>query len=214
MPQELRELFDSCQETRGLMVSSVTPEERIRFDLHGGEPRNADLAFIGHTPVAKVAVTIEAKADEPFSGTVAETLSAALERLLKNPKSKGVERVIDLSRALFLPQTKGQPKLAGLRYQLITAVAGTLVYALKNDASLAVFVVHEFITPKTKDTKHMKNAADYRTFLSRLSERPASELENGGFVGPFFLPGAPLFENVPPLLIGKVVTICRPLGIE
>lgn len=212
MPPELRALLESRQETRRLSVYSVTPEERIRFDQHGGEPRNADLALIGQTPAARVAITIEAKADEPFGGTVAETLSAALERLLKNPKSKGIARVADLSRALFLPQAKGQPKLAALRYQLMTATAGTLAYASKHDASLAVLVVHEFVTPKTRDARHVDNAADYCAFLRRLSGRPGSEFEKGGLVGPFILPGAPLFENVPPLLIGKVVTSRRPAG--
>ena len=213
MPPDLRELLESRQETRELSVHSVTPEERIRFDPHGGEPRNADLAFIGQTPAASVAVTIEAKADEPFSGTVAETLSAALERLVRNPRSKGVARVVGLSRALFHPAAEGQPKIATLRYQLMTATAATLAYASRHGASLAVLVIHEFVTPKTRDTRHVFNAADYRSFLSRLSGRPQPESQEGGLVGPLILPGAPLFEGVCPLLIGKVVTGRRPVGV-
>ncbi len=89
MPDALRQLLDSREETRGVTVDVVLPEHRIPFDSHGGEPRDADLAFVGETPTGKVAVTIDAKADEPFGTTVAETLAAALERGIEAPESRG-----------------------------------------------------------------------------------------------------------------------------
>lgn len=161
IPAELTALFESRAETRGLMIDEVVPEHRVSFDAHGGEPRNADLALVAHTSESKVAVTIEAKADEPFGATIGQTLADALERAIENPRSRGVRRVEDLVRALLPPRSKGLPHVCDLRYQLLTAVAGTLAYAAMEGASLAVLIVHEFLTDKTSDKRHAENAADY-----------------------------------------------------
>jgi hypothetical protein len=211
MPPELRALLESHEKTRNLDVECVFPEHRIAFDSLPGEPRNADLAFTGVGVPGKIAVTMEAKADETFDGTVAETLEDALERLLKNPRSQGVRRVADLVRALFAPRARGQTtRILDLRYQLLTATAGTLAYARMHEASLAVLIVHEFVTARTRDELHEGNAADYRAFLQRLSADRALAIEQGGLLGPFAVPGVPLFEAAPPLLVGKVTTRRRP----
>ncbi len=205
MPVELRTLLDSRTETKGLVVDVVLPEYQIAFDTRSGEPRNADLAFLGRVGAAQVAVTVEAKADEPFGLTIADTVSDALERSLENERSEGVGRVQDLVRALLPIRSKGLPHLGGLRYQLLTAVAGTVAYAIQNAASCGVLVVHEFVTHKTRPERHEQNAEDYRTFLHRLGHGsvPPSVRE---LAGPFTLPGKPLFVDVPPLFIGKVTT--------
>jgi uncharacterized protein DUF6946 len=208
MPQALRTLLDSRAETRGLSVDTVTPEHPIRFDAHRGEPRNADLAFLGKAGKVRVAVTIEAKADEPFGSRVAETLAAALERAIENPRSNGVRRVEALVRALFRSGQNGDPPASTLRYQLLTAVAGTLAYAAEQRAPTAVLVVHEFVTNKTSATRHAKNAADYRAFLHRLGGRDLKDQGAQSLLGPFHVPGAPLFSKPATLWIGKVVTQC------
>jgi len=207
--------LDSRLETRGAVVETYLPEHRIHFDRHRGEPRNADMAFVGHTPSGNVAITIEAKADEPFGATVAETFSDALERIVENPRSRGIQRIEDLTRALFGVRLKEQPKVGALRYQLLTAVAGTLAYAVAEGAGLAVLVLHEFKTRKTSDPLHEANARDLDAFLLRLGGlRSASDVfENScELVGPFTVPGTPLFEKPPPLLIGKIVTDRRSVG--
>ena len=152
VPVELRTLLESRDETRGLVVEKVFPEYKISFDKHGGEPRNADLAFVGYNNAnAKVAVTIEAKADEPFGATVAKTMANALERRILNSRSRGIQRVEDLVRSLVMPWRKEYPHIGALRYQLLTATAGTLAFASKMDASKAVLIVHEFVTDETND---------------------------------------------------------------
>jgi hypothetical protein len=206
MPAELRDLFQSRDETRGLEVEYVIPEHRIAFDHLGGEPRNADIAFIGNSPSGRVAVTIEAKADETFGGTVAATLSEALERSVENHRSQGVRRVEQLVKSLFSPRPKSMIKLAKLRYQLLTATAGTLAYALQNSAPYAVLIVHEFVTTRTIDERHAANAADYDAFLERLSGKTGSQLDQPELAGPFMIPGEPLFENIPQLFVGKIAT--------
>ena len=208
MPDDFRALLDSRPETRDLSVDLVNPEHRIKFDDRGGEPRNADLAFLGRVGTRTVAVTVEAKADEPFGSTIADTVADALERGLKNNRSGGVGRAQDLIRALLPVRFKGLPHLGKLRYQLLTAIAGTLAYAVEHEAALGVLVVHEFDTYKTQAERHARNAADYGAFLHRLGGGSAGQQEPTGLQGPFVVPGSPLFETVPPILIGKVTTTC------
>ena len=105
MPLELQALLDSTDETRSLQVECVYPEHRIAFDDYGGEPRNADLAFVAVSAGTLVGVTVEAKADEPFGQTVVDTMNDALERRIENERSNGVRRVEALAAALFSPRT-------------------------------------------------------------------------------------------------------------
>ena len=182
-------------------------ECQIRFDEYGGEPRNADLAFVGANSSGKVAITIEAKADEPFGSTVAETFADALERRVASPSSRGVERITALASALFRPREKNAPMVGDLHYQLLTAAAGTLAYAAANEAPTAVLVVHEFRTPATHDQRHAENERAYRTFLARLGGTvEMSELRTGTLLGPIAVPGFPLFDRGSSLLIGKITT--------
>jgi hypothetical protein len=210
IPGVLRELFDSRPETRSLIIETVHPEHRIPFDDHGGEPRNADLAFVGQTADRKIAVTVEAKADESFGTTVAKTISDALERSIRNPRSHGIRRVEDLVRSLMPAREKGDPHVGDLRYQLLTAAAGSLAYAAKEGADSAVLVVHEFVTDLTRDVLHSKNAAAFRAFVHRLSRAEVIP-EERELLGPFGVPGGPLFQPAVPLFIGKIVTRCREL---
>jgi hypothetical protein len=69
----------------------------------------------------------------------------------------------------------------------------------------AIFIVHEFVTDKTTDVRHAKNAADYRAFRHRLAGHPLPDAQTT-LHGPFTVTGAPLFEKPPRLLVGKSVT--------
>ena len=205
VPSRLQRLFDSRIETRDLTIDDVQPEHRIQFDEHGGEPRNADLAIVGHTSAAKVAVTIEAKADETFGATVAETVADALERSIENPRSRGVQRVQDLVRAILPPHSNGLPRVGELRYQLLTAAAGTLAYAAQEKASLAVLIVHEFITDNTRDERRALNAADLDHFVQRLAGNATATIGYDLLMGPFSVPETSPFRGTA-LLVGKVAS--------
>lgn len=203
VPAGVGELLNTSDATRGFQPEIVWPELEITFDTFGG-PRNADLAIIGHAAVRKVAVTIEAKADEPFGETVASTFASALERAIASAASGGVRRIEELAKALFTAADKGQPDVADLRYQLLTATAGTLAFADQHRADVAVLLVHEFVTELTTDERHRRNAADYALFLQRLGV--AQESSQPELFGPIGVPGGSLFPGGRRLYIGKVTT--------
>jgi hypothetical protein len=203
IPAALTDLLENAPQTKSLRIESVTPELAISFDAFGGEPRNADLAFLASGPEGLVAVTIEAKADEPFGDSVADTLAGAIERGVRNPRSQGVRRVEALARALFHAREKGQASIGALRYQLLTAAAGSLAYAHHHGAAVAVLVIHEFVTSKTSAAKHQRNGADLQAFLQRLGGAPAGP--QFGLAGPFPVPGSEMFGKAP-LFIGKITT--------
>lgn len=205
MPVEVRALLDSRPETAGLTVETVFPEHPIAFDARPGEPRNADLAFLAENGRQRVAVTIEAKADEPFGTTVGDTLHAAVARWMENERSGGVARVFDLIQSI-LPRPPHVAVHAGtLRYQLLTAVAGTLAFAAASHADAAVLLVHEFTTDKTRSELQAKNHQDYLAFLGRLASSVQPDSTSALF-GPLRVPGAPLFERPVPLFLGMVST--------
>ena len=206
VPRDFRQLLESRAEAAGLVIDGVLPEYRSRFDNNAGEPRNADLAIIGRVGCSRVALTVEAKADEPFAATVANTVSIALERGLGYPRSRGIQRIEHLGQSLFSRRQRGQPSIGNLRYQLLTALAGTLAFARERDARTAVLVVHEFVTDRTSDDRHFENAKDYAAFLNRLGGTALLADGLNGVHGPFRVPGAPLFDGPRELLIGKIVT--------
>jgi Domain of unknown function (DUF6946) len=152
-----------------------------------------------------VAVTVEAKADETFGPTVARTICDALERSLTNPRSRGVARVEALARALLRPRRQLQTGL--LRYQLLTATAGSLAWAQQQQADIAVWVIHEFVSSKTNHASHVSNHAAYERFAERLVGNDETLCRSGPeLCGPFIVRGTPLFDNPAPLLIGKLTT--------
>ncbi|MES2945607.1 MAG: hypothetical protein V4772_22290 [Pseudomonadota bacterium] len=77
------------------------PEARLRFDNFRGEPRNSDLAVHARDAAGGYLMAVEAKADESYGATVAQTVKAAESRLAGKPQSKGLNRVQQLEQALF-----------------------------------------------------------------------------------------------------------------
>ena len=50
---------------------------------------------------------------------------------------------------------------SGLRYDLLTGVAASVLEAERKGASMAIFVLHEFRTTATKADKLKRNESDY-----------------------------------------------------
>ena len=179
------------------------PEAKLRFDNFTGEPRNSDLAVHARDIHGAYLIAVEAKADEPFGETVAKTREAADARLKENERSKGVIRIEQLIKAIMdLPQA-GEKQNDGIRYQLLTACAGVLCEAERQGYSRALMLVHEFITDKTDDKKHDRNAGDLDAFVYQLSHGRISKIESGKIYGPFAMPGKPILSNKASLFLGQ-----------
>jgi hypothetical protein len=180
------------------------PEAKLPFDKFPGETRNTDLSVHAQDAHSEYLIAVEAKADEPFSDTIGKTLENALERSLENPKSNGVSRVQALAQTLIGVRQAGDPSVMDLRYQLFTACAGALCKANQLGYKRTLFLVHEFVTKRTLDENHSRNAADLDLFVHRLSQGAIKSIPGGAIQGPFIVPGSPLLSSPRMLFIGKV----------
>lgn len=212
VPDELVALLSSHPDTQSAVLENGEPEARLAFDRRVGEVRNADLAVRAVAGSAPLALTIEAKADEPFDQLVPDTLADALDRILERGRGGGVDRVRDLATSLLNPPARGLPPLRLLRYQLLTAVAGSLAWARQLEAPRAVLVIHEFQTSQTSTGELQRNAQDLDLFVTRLTAGTLRGLAVGSLVGPIRVPGDPLFDKPADLYLGKIVRRVSPPG--
>lgn len=208
-PAPVRDLLEAHPDFKDLAFEAAVaePECRIPFDSYG-RPRQADLAFIVGDAHGAVAVTVEAKADESFGSYVGRTLADAVDRGLAG-SSNGVQRVEDLADSLLPPRRSGPearplPPLHQIRYQLLTAVAGTLAYAA-GQANRAVLIVEEFVTDRTREGHRWRNHVDLDRFVHRLTAAERLDVTPGDLIGPIAVPGSPLFPKPAALYLGLVV---------
>jgi hypothetical protein len=218
MPPEIRAMLDSNPHTRGVALSGGQSEKEIVFERTGPGAGNADVALLGIDSRGEiVALTIESKADESYGPTFQQAIAAAVERMVSGKPSNGVSRAEALACALLPARRSGKsvardkwtPWLGTLRYELLTAVAGTLAFAHQSRAKLAVFIIHEFVTDCTSDEDHQANTLDLDAFVCRMSDGKIRDLRSGEVVGPF-----PLIENShwpssPALYMGKATKNIR-----
>ena len=204
LPIEVKMLLEGHPAFGPLLSWEAEPEAKLRFDEFAGETRNSDLVVYGEDRLGSVLIAVEAKADEPFAETIGDTLAAALERKLQSGNSKGILRIEQLAAAILGPRVKGDTGLKNIRYQLLTACAGALCEGQRRGCSRVLVLIQEFVTPKTEDKKHYRNASDLNLFIRRLSHGTVDSLSTGDIVGPFYVPGSTLAVGNTPLFIGKV----------
>lgn len=212
VPDEIQSLLDGHPDTAGYCIVSAIPEHPVRFDSLRGEPRNADLVVLARRADERIAISVEAKADESFDMYVGDLAADAVDRIAHGESTGALLRLEGLVAALLPPRKPRAPKLGGVRYQLLTATAGALAYAIQEKTAKAVLIVHEFMTDDTCDEHHRRNSHDLDAFLNRLSGGAIRHLASGSLAGPFLLPGRPLFSEVPALYIGKVSRNLRAQG--
>ena len=204
LPGDVEDLLRSHRDFGSVIHWTAEPEARLRFDHFRGEPRNSDLAIHAEDSGGKFLIAVEAKADEPFAEKVSDALSNALERYTLNAESKGIARIQQLARALFVGRESGQSALRDLRYQLLTASAGALCEAERHGYTRSLLLIQEFVTDKTRNSKHARNAKDLDRFIYRLSSGENSSLDSGEIVGPICVPRYPLASANVDLYIGKI----------
>ena len=209
MPAEVLAAVERHQAFGPVLEWTAEPEVRLPFDSFDGEPRNTDLLVFARDEYGPYLIAVEAKADESYSATIADTLVAATERYLKTDHSKGVARVLQLGQAILGPRQADETEIGSLRYQLLTATAGALCEGERRGCARVIVLVHEFVTDRSDDLLHQRNAKDLHSFVQRLSHGKVDSVADGEICGPFRVPGAPLCANPPTLYIGKVVRFLR-----
>lgn len=182
--QEVAAILSAHPGFGAVMNWIAEPEARLHFDSFPGEPRNSDLLVLAEDNFGPFLIAVEGKADEPYGETVGKATANAAKRLLENPRSNGMARLVQLAAAL-LPSDIGPESLNALRYQLLTACAGAVAEANRRGLARAVMLVHEFITSETEDKKHESNARDLNAFLAQLSGGEAMSAQAGHLLGPF-----------------------------
>ena len=209
LPPEVEALLASHPDFGPLEAWEAEPEAQVPFDGFSG-PANLDLLLRARDRMGAFVVAVEGKADESFGATLGATFSAALERKLSSPNSKGVARIQQLAQALLHPRSgRGLPRVGDLRYQLLTASAAALAEAERLGVGRAVVVVHEFRTDLTSEKKLARNQRDLVRFLRRISQGEVTECETGRLYGPIRVPGGSLLGTVTALYVGKAVREMR-----
>jgi hypothetical protein len=205
MPLEVLAVLQSHPDVGRIVRWEAEPECRVRFDALRGEPANVDLLLKGEDEEGGFVMAVEAKADEPFGALVVEHLATTVDRGLGQPRSKGVTRIEHLARAVLGPRKKGAPGLGEIRYQLLTVTAAAIAAARAAGVDRAIVMVHEFRTERTTRERLERNKQDLTRFARRLGmDEPIAVLQ-GKLCGPISVPGAPLFDDVPRLYLGKAV---------
>ena len=163
-PLDLLGALATQPELAGITVDRVMVEARSTFDAHGGNTRNHDLVLRARTPTNEaVVVCLEAKAGESLGDTVTEQVKRARRAKRLNDNSQARARLDDLL-ARLCRHAADDPRAGALRYQLLTAWAGTLSDAA--DAAHGVFALHEFRTDERPEDRSAHN----RTELDRFAD--------------------------------------------
>jgi hypothetical protein len=204
IPEEVQRLLDGTEAFAGFAPERGSAESKTPLDDCGGNTRNHDLIVTGRVPGARANLDIEGKADETFGETIARRLAAAKAYLRENPRSNALSRVRELCAAVF-----GQePEAVGeLRYQLLHAVAASLIRSREDGADRVAFIVHEFQSACVRPAQVAANAADLTAFVSALGGDPSGISASGQLLGPFFVPGNAGVPADVALYIGKAICV-------
>jgi hypothetical protein len=97
-----------------------------------------------------------------------------------------------------------------LRYQLLTATAGTLIHARDIHAVAAALVIHEFRPPNIPEELYADNTRDLLQFVHRLG---GVAVAHEGWWGPFNIPGNDRIPGDIPLYVGKLISPCDAVAL-
>lgn len=204
LPPPLLALLATHPAFSGFVASEVRPELETNLPPTSRGPRHHDVWIRGAVAGRRVVLGIEAKVDEPFDAPLASKHRDALER---SPNSDFPERLRVLGELLFGGSFDVNDAVyAGLGYQLLSGIAGTLIQAAHDDAPVAAFVIYELVTSKSDPKKRANNAHALESFV-RLLPGNYTSVVAGHFLGPIaYTPALPLPRTVE-LYVAKVVDV-------
>lgn len=160
LPREIGSLLASHVDFQSFRLGTVNPEVCTRLDEYR-QGRNADAIVTGVAGKKRTLLAIEAKASETFGEQIEDRLQSAISG------TNLPERINNLSLAVFgrLVLTV-DAQLGTLRYQLLHALAATVIEATARGAEQAAFVIHHF--PNARRTNE-EAFADFAAFVRVLA---------------------------------------------
>jgi hypothetical protein len=199
-PQELQDLLRSHALTNGCEFLEGQPEFVTPLPERG-EGRNHDLWLRASCLAGPVTICIEAKADEVFGDLVGDAITSAKRRSANTGLPARVTALIEM-----LVGQKSNPEdlpWRNLRYQLITAFAGTAIQAARDGSGTAVLVVQEFRGNHLDIALQEQNDTDLRSFLNSIAPH-IGPLQPGALVGPIIVKSSDHLSTDINLLVGKI----------
>lgn len=179
-----------------------SPEFVTRFDKYNGNGRNHDLLILAKDKKEeKVIISVESKVDESYGQLVGPCLKSIKRQKEEGKASNADFRIEELRKAIF-PQL--EPNVfESLKYQLLTAVAGTLAEAKIQGTKKAIFLVQTLLTSSMDKGKHRKNQRDLDSFINVISNGKYPNIRDNDLLGPFKFPGNQFIPDDVKLWIGK-----------
>ena len=167
-PLELMGALRKLPQFADVVLDEVIVERESRFDRYGG-PRNHDLVARGRLPNdERIVVCVEAKAGEALGQTVQQYFRAGQAKREKGESTNAPERLQDLLQR-YAPHYEPTEERVGLmRYQLLSALAGTEAEATESGATHAVLMVHEFRTDQRPEDKTASNMVQLHRFVTTV----------------------------------------------
>lgn len=217
VPPEIASLLDSHDDTRGASITRVLPEHQVRFDSLPGEPRNTDVAVLATQPSGRIAISIEAKADETFDLRVRQVLQAAVRKISDDGRTNAITRIQGIADAWVPSRVEGSPSLGDIRYQLRTGVAGAIKFVAEHQCARAVFIVHELVSSATASDRRAANGQDLDAFVRRMTSGGIRQLSDGRLVGPIAISAVAPGGSPIRLYVGKIhrdVAVLEPTRTE
>jgi hypothetical protein len=144
-------------------------------------------------------------------GHFGEPIGAYLERVAAKTSRLGQrtglpQRVDTPLKMIFGQQASaGAIPWNGLRYQLLSGVAGTVIQAAIDQAAIGVFLIHEFLTEAVdRERRVPENEAAFVDFIKTLSRSSAIDVMSGKFYGPYEVRKSDHLVRDVKLLVGKL----------
>jgi hypothetical protein len=116
----------------------------------------------------KVIVCLEAKAGEDLDRTVDSYRKDAHKKRTKGEPTNAPERIAALLKR-YVPFDPAEECVGLVRYQFLSALAGTEAETGGSGAEHAVLMLHDFITDQRSADKTTEHAVDWHRFCTRSS---------------------------------------------
>jgi hypothetical protein len=172
----------------GLQITQAIAEAQTSFDAYPGGVRNHDVLAFGNSGIGEVVVGVEGKVNESLDASINRKYEAA--RQIKHPPPESGKkpantnldkRVDGLLDALLGKRVADAPAVGALRYQLFSALAGT-VAAATAATEAAALVVHLVETPLADQKKFEQTRQAIEAFAEAAGLDPTAAI-----VGPISL---------------------------